>query len=131
MLGCGTSRLSEELYDSGFSSITNIDYSPSAIELMSAKHRGKEGMSWQVVDATALSFPDGYFDAVLDKGTLDSVLCGENSTSNATKMLAETSRVLKAGGNYMVISYGQPESRLTYLEKEDYKWRVTVHTIRK
>lgn len=130
MCGCGTSRLSEEMYDAGYTAIANIDIAPAAIAIMSAKTRGKEGMTWATMDTCALTFPDAYFDAVLDKGTMDSVLCGENSTANAAKMCAEVSRTLKPGGNFVVISYGQPESRLSYLEKEEYKWRVTVHTIR-
>jgi ubiquinone/menaquinone biosynthesis C-methylase UbiE len=131
MSGCGTSRLSEEMYDDGFSSIVNIDFVAPAIDIMATRNKGKSGLTWQVMDATALTFPDAYFDAVIDKGTLDSLLCGENSTANASKMCAEMARVLKPGGNYMVISYGNPESRLAYLEKEEYKWRVTAHTLRK
>lgn len=130
MSGCGSSRLSEEMYEDGYQSIANIDYAAPVIEQMSARHKDKKGMSWQVMDATSLSFGDGVFDCVLDKGTLDSVLCGDNSTANAARMCAEAARVLKPGGNYIIVSYGQPESRLTYLEKDDYRWRVTVHTMR-
>lgn len=128
--GCGSSRLSEEMWEDGYQSLTNIDYAAPVIELMTSRHRDKKGMSWQVMDCTALSFGDGVFDCILDKGTLDSVLCGDNSTANAARACAEASRVLKPGGNFIVISYGQPESRLTYLEKDEYRWRVTVHTIR-
>lgn len=43
--------------------------------------------------------------------------CGENSTVNANKTISEVHRVLNKNGVYIVISYGQPEFRLTYLEK--------------
>ncbi|GKC94804.1 methyltransferase-like protein 13 [Tanacetum coccineum] len=35
------------------------------------------------------AFEAGSFDAVIDKGTLDSLLCGHNSKLNAAKMLDE------------------------------------------
>lgn len=43
----------------------------------------------QVMDATALTFPDHYYDAVVAKATFDSILCGENSTANAAKLCTE------------------------------------------
>ena len=58
------------------------------------------------MDVRAMEFENGLFDCVLDKGTLDCVLCGESSTINAQKMLTEINRVLNAGGVYIVISYG-------------------------
>ena len=78
----------------------------------------------------ALSYPDASFDAVIDKGTLDSLLCGENSTANTARYMAEVSRVLKAGGVFIVVSYGSPENRLSYLEG-DFGWSVSVHTLPK
>ena len=71
------------------------------------------------------------FKASLDKGTADSILCGEGSTANAAKMCQEVSRVLKPSGTFMIISYGVPDNRLSYLENEDYGWTVTVHTVAK
>lgn len=88
--GCGNSRLSEEMYDDGFSSITNVDYSPPVIDLMRAKHADKKGMSWHVMDVIShINFPDNSFDAVLDKGTLDCVLCGPSSTASAASYCSE------------------------------------------
>ena len=43
--------------------------------------------------------------------------CGEGSTSSAHKMLNEVYRVLNSKGVYIMISYGQPEHRMCYLEK--------------
>ena len=35
-------------------------------------------LSWHVMDLTAkLDFPDSLFDACIDKGCLDSILCGD------------------------------------------------------
>ena len=83
------------------------------------------------MNCCALSFADASFESVVDKGTLDSLLCGENSTANSTRTCAEVARVLKPGGVYLVISYGSPENRLSYLENDDYNWKVAVHTVPK
>ena len=64
-----------------------------------------------------MEFENGVYDCVLDKGTLDCILCGESSTTNSHKMLSEINRVLNSGGVYIVISYGQPDQRLLYLDK--------------
>ena len=59
------------------------------------------------------------------------IQCGENSTTNANKMISEIYRVLKKTGVYIIVSYGQPEYRLNYLEKPEYEWTVKVQQIPK
>ncbi len=44
------------------------------------------------MNACALEFGDGSFDAVLDKGTMDSILCGEGSINNVANLCMEVSR---------------------------------------
>merc|ERR1712178_510016 len=82
MVGAGNSRLSEELYDNQVKYITNIDISEVCVNHMKAKHEDKQEMQWQMMDARKLEFSEGTFDVVIDKGTMDSVLCGEGSTKN-------------------------------------------------
>lgn len=43
--------------------------------------------------------------------------CGESSTSNANKALQEIYRVLTSKGVYILVSYGAPEVRKTFLQK--------------
>ena len=40
-------------------------------------------------------------------------------------------RTLKPKGVFIVISYGIPDNRLSYLEVKDYGWTVTVKTVPK
>ncbi|TFJ86816.1 hypothetical protein NSK_001904 [Nannochloropsis salina CCMP1776] len=131
MAGCGNSSMSEDMYEDGFTRITNIDISRVVVNQMRESHRGKTSMVWQHMNACALNFPDASFNVVLDKGTLDSILCGNGSLNNGAMMCMEVSRVLKADGIFIVISYGIPENRLQYLQEEAYSWRVSVHTVPK
>jgi 2-polyprenyl-3-methyl-5-hydroxy-6-metoxy-1,4-benzoquinol methylase len=41
VVGCGTSRLSEELFDEGYLNVTSIDSSYTAIKLMTEEYKEK------------------------------------------------------------------------------------------
>lgn len=82
------------------------------------------------MDATDLSaLPPGVFDLIIDKGLLDSVLCGERAYSRVTKMVGEMLKVLKPGGAYVVASHGTPATRQAYLEVDGAT--VQVHEVPK
>ncbi len=67
------------------------------------------------MDVRDLLYEDQTFDLIIDKSTIDALLCGDYSFLNVAIMIKETQRVLKTGGVYMIISYGQPENRLFHL----------------
>ncbi|KAK8804687.1 hypothetical protein WA171_006655 [Blastocystis sp. BT1] len=60
--------------------IEGIDISPTVIEEMKKKHQQKTeqiaSVEYKVVDATKMDY-DHSFGAVIDKGTLDALNCGE------------------------------------------------------
>ena len=72
-------------------------------------------------------FETANYDVAIDKGTLDALLCGEGSTTNAHKMIDEIHRILKPVGVYILVSYGQPIHRNGYLEKPDFDWEINIH----
>jgi len=78
MVGCGNSKLSEQMYDSGFKSILSIDISEVIVNRMNAVAiaKGKVDLVYKVVDATNMPYTEGEFDVVIDKGTLDALACG-------------------------------------------------------
>jgi len=124
-VGCGNSRLSEEMFDEGYQNITNIDLCPLVTKAMQEKYKDKgPTLKYELMDARQMTFKDGVFDCVIDKGTLDSILCGESSVANARKMLSEIYRVLAPGGVYIAVSYGTPEHRLHYLKKPYLGWKI-------
>jgi hypothetical protein len=59
-------------------------------------------------------FKAGEFNVVIDKGTLDSILCGDNSVPNAERMMSEIHRVLTPNGTYVCISYGDESNRAKF-----------------
>ena len=64
------------------------------------------------MDVRQLQYQDGTFDAVIDKGTFDSILCGDGSGPNAEQMLKEIHRVLAPQGVYICVSYGVKQQRI-------------------
>jgi len=68
------------------------------------------------MDATNMTFEDNSFDVVVDKGTLDAVICGKD-TQIISKLIQEMTRVVKPQGQVFIISHGTPESRKSIVEK--------------
>lgn len=57
------------------------------------------------MDARCLKLADSSMDIVVDKGMLDSILCGRHAYINAAKMLKEIQRVLVTDGTYFALSF--------------------------
>jgi ubiquinone/menaquinone biosynthesis C-methylase UbiE len=83
------------------------------------------------MDMRQMDFPDGVFNIVLDKATIDSVLCAEGSLPLVAKCLSEISRVLASDGVFICISHGNPNNRLPVFEKPEYGWSVSVQNVPK
>lgn len=82
--GSGNSRLSEEMYEDGYQHLTNIDISFTVIKQMQEMYKEKiPNLAFKQMDVRSLQYDDGTFDAVIDKGTFDSILCGDGSGPNA------------------------------------------------
>ncbi|KAH8400549.1 hypothetical protein KR222_006179 [Zaprionus bogoriensis] len=117
MLGCGNSKLSMDMYDTGFRNITNIDISPVAIKKMiEINARKRPDMNFIQMDATAMSFSDESFSVALDKGTLDALFVDDNESTKAIveRYFSEILRTMRNGGRYVGISLLQ-EHIVNYL----------------
>lgn len=113
MLGCGNSKLSDQMYEAGYEDILNIDISPSVIQQMkqASVKKGYEKMRWEVMDATDMAgIQDHSVDVLIDKGTLDALISGKNNDI-CVKMLRQYMRVMKEDGQFILITYGWPEGR--------------------
>jgi len=131
VVGCGNSRLSPQLYDMGIQNITNIDISEVVIGQMRSRYREMDRMEWLKMDVMKLDFPDNTFDLVIDKGTIDSLLCGANSFHNVYQMNKQISRVLKKGGRLISITYGQPDTRIDHFRRRKLRFEVEHRTVDK
>jgi len=115
MLGCGNSLLSEDMYNDGYKDIYNIDISDAVIQQMKERNKDLVEMKYEVMDCTDLKYQSNFFDVVIDKSTIDALLCGTDPFLSVAKMTKEVQRVLKVSGVYCVISYGNPENRIQHL----------------
>jgi ubiquinone/menaquinone biosynthesis C-methylase UbiE len=131
MAGCGNSRLSEQMYNKNIRNISNVDFSEVVINAMKEEYStNMPEMQWQKMDLRDLEFEEGTFDVVVDKATLDSILCGDGSSSSCDRYMTEVSRVLKPGGVFIVVTYGPPEYRLGYLDRLEYEWTILSPELR-
>jgi len=129
--GCGNSRFSAQLYDSGIHDITNVDISDVVINQMKNRYKDMDKMSWLAMNGIEMDFPDNNFDVVVCKATIDALLCGGNSFHQAYQLNKQISRVMKKGGKYIVVSYGQPDTRIDHFRRKKLCWEIEHHTIDK
>ena len=107
--------MSEEMYEEEYEHVINIDISFTVIKQMTELYKEKcPNMVFKHMDVRSLQFDEGTFDCVIDKGTFDSILCGDGSGPNSEQMLSEIYRVLSPNGVYICISYGVPDQREHY-----------------
>jgi len=126
-VGGGNSEVAESMHGDGYHDLTTVDISPIVIEQMLERTaRLTPSLTWLVMDVTSLEFPDESFDAVFDKGLLDTVLAGDRGAADAGKFLTGVSRILRPGGCYFCVSCGVLEETLPLLQNQDYSWTVEV-----
>jgi len=131
-LGCGNSKICENMYDDGYKNIYNIDISHNVINTMIERNKIlRPNIKFEVMDVRDLKYENNSIDLAIDKSTIDALLCGENSFINVAKMIKEVQRVLKVGGYYMIISYGTPENRVLHLKRKFESFKIDIYTIKK
>ncbi|KAK3003213.1 hypothetical protein RJ639_018161 [Escallonia herrerae] len=122
--------MSEDMAKDGYEDIMNVDISSVAIDLMRRKYEHVPQLKYMQMDVKDMSFfADETFDSVVDKGTLDSLMCGPDAPISAAQMLGEVSRLLKPGGIYMMITYGDPTVRMPHLSKPVYSWEIELYVM--
>lgn len=78
-------------------------------------------VAYEVADCRALPYRDAEFDAVIDKGTLDTMMQAD-APEPPREMLIEACRVLRPGGVFLSVSYGDAEMRRPELERPELPW---------
>ncbi|CEP16565.1 hypothetical protein [Parasitella parasitica] len=125
MLGCGNSTLGEDMYNDGYKNITNIDYSKTVIDNMKERCADKPEMNWLEMDIRDLKFANESFDVVIDKGTMDALMCDRGDVWDPSEELIkdvkgevdEVERVLKVGGTFLFFSSGKLPYAVAQLDR--------------
>lgn len=121
-VGCGNSNLAAELHSEGYVNVWSIDISPTAIVNLKLAHAMFKELTYETMDATKMDFSSNFFDAIIDKGTLEAIpMCQHHAYLN------EVGRVLRPGGKFVVLTsvasvpgYGGLDHRSTNeLTRED------------
>jgi ubiquinone/menaquinone biosynthesis C-methylase UbiE len=88
------------------SSIVSVDISQSVIHQMQQRAQDlKLNLEYHCMDARDMtSLESASFDYVLDKGTVDALVCGDDYDKDITSMVAHVFRLLKPGGLYMCVA---------------------------
>jgi len=113
VLGCGNSKLGEDLLDAGWRGpVVQVDVASRVVESMShrcSRHAQTGDMQFVQDDATVLSaFDDGTVSAVLDKGLVDALFCADDY-DQCDLVLRSVHRVLRPGCVFAFFSFSQPE----------------------
>ncbi|CAM9338250.1 unnamed protein product [Laminaria digitata] len=116
-VGCGDKPLAWDLRDAGYTGkICSFDFSPTVIEQHLAEKekldrtRLDTGVEFRVLDARNLPFEGGTFDLVVDKGTVDAMLCDEAGKGSARATCREAARVVASGGWFVIVSHIHPNT---------------------
>ena len=118
-VGCGNSILPEEMYDTdGYREIYSMDIAPHCIEVMKQRNlERRPSLVWHVMDCLNLQYENEFFDIIIDKSTVDALITGNQAYKKVAKMTKECQRVLKTGGFFVSVSFGQPESRAKHFKR--------------
>ena len=127
-VGCGNSKLAHQMWKDNFKNIINIDISGIVISKMKEQY---PNLNYIEMDATKMTFPNNKFDFVIDKGTLDAIMCG-GDPNPPFDLINEMYRVTKFNGYCCFVTHGNKESRFDYIKKcigEDEKFNIMYEVL--
>ena len=134
-VGCGNSTLAEDMYTDGYRNHRCVDIVERVIGQMAKRSaESRPEIKYEVMDITDNAFKshmDSEFQLILDKGCLDTVVCGTGVSENVSTMLGNIWGSLTETGYFVIFSYGTPEERLSLLDSTDKKFEVKVKVLKK
>ena len=100
-IAAGTGSSSQPLADAG-AEVISLDFSKGMLDAGRKRH---PDLTFVQGDALALTFKENEFDVT-------TISFGLRNTSDASKALQESLRVLKSGGRMVVVEFSQPTNRI-------------------
>ncbi|KDN51398.1 S-adenosyl-L-methionine-dependent methyltransferase [Tilletiaria anomala UBC 951] len=140
MLGCGNSTMSADMAEDDYLNVINIDFSQVLINQMQSKHPHLE---WHVMDVRELKENAellggaASYDAIIDKGTLDALMAetggsiwdpSQEVRENVEREVEGVIHLLKPGGHFIYLTFGQPQFRLKYLQRPE-RWSFETREV--
>jgi SAM-dependent methyltransferase len=112
ILGCGYSRLGEDMHAHGWKNITQVDIASKAISDLSERCKSMECIE---DDARALSAftTDTNMTAVVDKGLIDSLFLADEQ--HIHDIMSSVHRILQPNGTFLIFSLSEPTFLLPQL----------------
>ncbi|KAI0179903.1 S-adenosyl-L-methionine-dependent methyltransferase [Hypoxylon sp. FL1284] len=135
-LGSGDSTIPRDLAERGYTSQICVDFSTTAVELMSKRHADIAGIRWEQMDVRHMDgIPSQSIDVAFDKGTLDAMIHGSpwspppDVQQNTGQYLKEVLRVLNPNGVFLYITYRQSHFIKPLLQREELDWDIQMETL--
>ena len=142
-VGCGTSKMGEiilqalasRMEELSATTLVNVDNDKGALEQMRSRGINSNRCGYYYCDYafdpviyrdaldSPVHFKPGTFDLVIDKSTLDCLLCTENVASG---LLYEAMRLLKPGSCYLVLSF-RPRELMEPILTSGLDWESIDH----
>lgn len=122
------------MYHDGYKFMEAVDLSPIICAQMKQSWASEYPlMVYQQGDAMALqtTFEPKSFNCIIDKGTIDAILCGYDSSPNAELAMDGIYKTLMNRGIFICVSYGTEDMRMEYLEKPEFDWKISVYRVAK
>ncbi|KAG1371407.1 calmodulin-binding transcription activator 1 [Cocos nucifera] len=110
VVGCGNSKLGENMIADGYQDVVNIDISSVVVEAMQKKYQDIQQLKYVKMDVRDMnSFEDGSFDAIIDKDRM------EKSSEQKTWELTRPLPLNEDGSSIAAVLGKNPEVHYIYV----------------
>jgi len=135
--GCGSSNMLGDMADDGYEDLVGADLSRVVITQLKYRYQKYSSISFFQGNMTDTDLPESSVGAVVDKGLFDALLCTATGSTTVAQYINEVERILTDIGVFIIISYGNPQQRLQFLEQHDLDepyytpWTIEVQALLK
>jgi len=108
-----------DMVEDGYENIVCADLSRVVIDQLKHRYRDNPQISYFQGTMIDTDLPAASINAIIDKALFDTLLCTQTGPVTVAQYVNEIERILDDKGVFIIISCGNPEQRLLYLEQYD------------